>query len=394
MPDLETIRRDFPVLEKVAFLASAGFAPMPAPAAEGIRRYLDDVYVRFDWDAIEEDVYGACRKAAARFIHADPDEVALVKSTTEGVNAFASSVPWSPGDKILLNDMEYPANVIPWVHQAHRHGLEIQVVPSTKGEVPAERMLEAIDERTRVVAVSHVEFANGFKHDLRALADAAHAKGAYCFVDAIQSLGAMEVDVGALGIDGLTAGGYKWLCGPVGTGFAYFRKEGIPGLRPGYAGFESLEAVEQKALWDRAVRGEPYVGDFKALSDTATRFEYGSLGSLPFKGLEGSLAYFQALGMGWIESRIARLTAFLRERLEAEGYEIMSPREPEKRGGIVLFRPKVDVRDREAREGVVQRLREARVYVHVRCGGIRVSCHFFNSEEDLERLLHAVASLA
>lgn len=393
MPSIDEIRRDFPVLERVAYLASASVAPMPVPALDAIRSYLERVYIHFDLEAIEENACGECRRSAAQLIGASPEEVALVKSTTEGVNLFAAGVPWEHGDKILLNEMEYPANVIPWYHQARLHGLKVEVVPSERGEVSLERLVEAIDQETKVVAVSHVEFANGFRHDLRGLAEAAHAKGALLFVDAIQSLGVIQVNVKGLGIDGLATGGYKWLCGPVGTGFAYIKRDLIKGIEPTYVGLESLDNGEEDELWERIVQGLPFVSDYRALADTAKRFEYGSMSSALFRSLAASLRYLQDLGSVWIETRIAHLTDYLFQRLEEEGHEVLTPRDWEKRAGIVLFQPGIGLKDKQTREEFVKRLIGAGVYVNIRSGGVRVSCHFFNTEEDLERLLEAVVSL-
>lgn len=391
--DIEKIRRDFPITNKVTFLASASVAPMPLCTIEAMKEMLTKAYIEYDkryWEW-EEDIYEMCRKAASKLINAEPHEIALVKSTTDGINAFASGIKWKQGDNIVINDLEYPANVIPWYNQARRHGLKVKIVKSTNSKVLPESIANAIDNKTRVISVSHVEFGSGFKHNLKELSRIAHENNIFLFVDAIQSIGAIKVDVKELDIDALSAGGYKWMCGPIGTGIAYIKKDLINRINPSYVGFESIDEREAKKLWNNLVKGFPYVKDYRVLASSARRFEYGSMTAVGFKGLQTSIEYLLDLGVKNIEDRITMLVDYLIKRLEEKEFKIQTPVEKEHRAGIVNFKPHINLQNKHEFNKLYKRLLDTNVRVDIREGGIRVACHIFNTEDDIDRLLGIVS---
>jgi len=281
---IERIQEDFPLLKEVVWLASAGVGPMPRTALSAMAEVQSRLYERLDPAAWEE--YGErCRKLVARLLAVAPEEIALVRSTTEGLNAIAGAIPWQHGDTIVITDQEYPANVVPWYHQAHRHDLEVRVVPSENGRLPLGRFEEVIDRRTRVVAVSHVQFASGFRTDFAALAELAHAHEALLIVDGIQAVGALRVQPRELGIDVLACGGYKWLCGPLGTGFLYVRRELADELTPMALGYERISAPEYEAIRDALRAGGTWVRDFSRPAAGAKRFDGVGLNPALLSGL-------------------------------------------------------------------------------------------------------------
>ena len=395
MTEIERIRREFPLLEEVIWLASAGIGPMPRRALDavaGIQRALYEGFAPEIWKEAGEAVEGA-RNAAAALLGVEREEVALTRSTTEGLNAVAAALPWERGDNIVITDEEYPANTIPWYHQARLHGIEVRVVRSQGWRLPLDAFAEVIDRRTRVVAVSHVQFASGYRVDLVGLSELAHAHGALLVVDAIQSAGAIRVRPRELGVDVLACGGYKWLCGPEGTGFLYMCRGLAEELLPAQAGFPNIAAEEHEELWDALCGGDTWVRGFSHYAAGARRFEGVGLNPGLLSALAAALRYFLELGTDWIEKRVLTLSGTLIEELSRHGYEVVTPKEPRERAGIVLVRGRWGLATPEARERMERHFLDYGIKVHVRAGGIRVSTHFFNTEEDVERFLAALSRL-
>lgn len=389
------IRREFPLLEEVVWLASAGVGPMPRRALDALAATQRDLYEGFDPEAWREAerTEEKVRRLVASLLGVDREEVALVRSTTEGLNAIAAALPWARGDNVVITDQEYPANAIPWYHQARRHGVEVRVVPSQGWRLPVDAFVEAVDDRTRVIAVSHVQFASGFRVDLAGLAGLAHTHGALLVVDAIQSVGAIQVRPRDLGVDVLACGGYKWLCGPEGTGFLYVRKELAEGLLPAQVGFPNIASGEHDELWDALCGGGMWVRDFSGYAGGARRFDGVGMNPALLSAFAAAVEYSLELGPEWTEARVLELSGSLTSELSQRGYEVVTPKEPAERAGIVLIRGPWDLASAETREGVERHFLERGLKVHVRAGGIRVSPHFFNTEEDLGRFLSVLAQI-
>ena len=395
MKEIGSIRREFPLLEEVVWLASAGTGPMPRQALEALFKTQRALYQGFDPEAWKEaeEIPEKVRKLAASHLGVDREEIALVRSTTEGLNAIATALPWERGDNIVITDQEYPANVIPWYHQARRHGLEVRVVRSRDGRLPLDAFAEVVDRRTRAVAVSHVQFGSGYRVDLAGLSELAHGHGALLVVDAIQSVGTVRVRPRELGVDAIACGGYKWLCGPEGTGFLYVRGDLSEELLPAQVGFPNIAAEEREELWDALCGGGLWVRDFSGYAGGARRFDGVGLNPALLSAFAAALEYFLELGLEWIEERVLRLSGELIEELAQRGYEVVTPADPRERAGIVLVRGPCDLSTPEAREGIERHFLERGLKIHVRAGGIRVSAHFFNTEEDLGRFLVALSQV-
>ncbi len=393
--DIQAIRGEFPLLERVVWLASAGVGPMPKRALEALAGLQRALYEKADPTAWEEtkEVFGRVRWLIAKLLAVDPVEIALTRSTTEGLNAIAAALPWKRGDNVVITDQEYPANAIPWYHQAHLHGIEVRVVRSQDGKLPLNAFVEAVDRRTRVVAVSHVQFGSGFRVDLAGLSELAHAHGALLVVDAIQSVGAIPVRPRDLGVDTLACGGYKWLCGPEGTGFLYVRRELAEELMPAAVGYPNISPREHGELWDALCGGGVWVRDFSGYAPGAARFDGVGLNPALFSALAASLGLFLEIGLERIGERVLELSGMLIAELPRLGYGVATPVDPVERAGIVLVRGPWDLGVPRARQAVEGHFLERGIKVHVRAGGIRVSPHFFNTQDDLSRFLDALESL-
>ncbi len=393
--DIQAIRGEFPLLERVVWLASAGVGPMPKRALGALAGLQRALYEKADPTAWKEtkEVFGRVRWLIAKLLAVDPVEIALTRSTTEGLNAIAAALPWKRGDVAVITDQEYPANAIPWYHQAHLHGIEVRVVRSRDGKLPLNAFVEAVDRRTRVVAVSHVQFGSGFRVDLAGLSELAHRHGALLVVDAIQSVGAIPVRPRDLGVDVLACGGYKWLCGPEGTGFLYVRQELAEELMPAAVGYPNVSPREHDELWDALCDGGVWVRDFSGYAPGAARFDGVGLNPALFSALAASLQLFLEIGLERIGERVLELSGALIAELPRLGYGVATPADPVERAGIVLVRGPWDLGTPEAREAVEGHFLERRIKVHVRAGGIRVSPHFFTTQDDLSHFLDALESL-
>ena len=372
-------RRHMPIAEKWAYFDHAAVAPLPGPTAEAVAGWARQAATEGDtiwptWSRRLESI----RQAAGDLLAADPAEIAFVPSTTAGINIVAEGFPWQPGDNVVTLANEFPSNLYPWLHLAGR-GVQVRRVPVDGGIPSLDRLIGACDHRTRLVAVSWVGYASGWRWDLPQLAEAVHRTQALLFVDAIQGLGVYPLNVSQTRIDFLAADGHKWLLGPEGAGVFYVRREHLDLLRPTGVGWNS---VAQRYDFDRIEL---------TFRDSAARYEGGSMNMPGLHGLGASLDLLRDLGVGPNHSPVAEaildFTATAAEALQRAGARILSPRVPGHQSGIlVMDLPGV------APEAARQRCLDAGVVVSCRGGGIRLSPHAYNDASDLERLLDAISA--
>ena len=368
--DLAAYRTEFPVTKDWTYLNHAAVAPLPNRVVETMcaflhARQMGDMALD-DWPPATEETRGL----AARLIGAAPEEIAFVGSTSDGLNLAANALPIAAGEKVILCDMEFPANVYPWLN-LRRRGVEVRIVPHDGGGLSPERLAAVLDGRTRVVAVSSVQFLSGYRADLPALARLCHAAGAYLVVDGIQSVGVVPLDVHAAGPDILVTQGAKWLLAPIGLGFLYVRRELIEQLHPLYAYYRSVTAPEPWLEYDWTLRRD------------ARRFEVASPNVVGLYGLREALRLLLEVGVERIYPHLLDLGDRLLAGLDALGVSVLTPRERARRAGIVTCRT-ADV------PGDFQRLHEAHVQVSLREGYLRISPHLYNIPEEIDRLLNVL----
>ena len=375
MKDLNEIRKCFPILKSKVFLNHAGVSPLCIPVVEAIQNYLKHRVMGeeedFDLDSV--------RSLFAQLINAGSEEIALVPNTSTGLNIAANLLRHPRGSNIVTSDLEFPSVVYPWLRIKMRSNLEIRYVKNVEGKVLLEDFERAIDDRTVAVVISHVEYANGFKNDLKAISEITHEHGALLIVDACQSAGAMNINVKQQGIDFLATSCYKWLLAPSGAGFLYIREDQIREAEPVFVGWASVkrEIFETADLWDNTRL---------ALSETARRFEVGTPSEISYVGVMAALELILGYGIEKIESRIIGLTRYLIDRLKEEGFTLQTSEDPHDLSGIVNF--KVSEPDR-----MVENLRGKGVIVSARMNGIRISPHFYNTREDIEKFLAHVKNI-
>jgi cysteine desulfurase / selenocysteine lyase len=371
--DWISLREQFPVTRRWAFFDHAAVAALCAPAQRAMLEWSTDVaenaIVNFrSWSARIEST----RALAGRLLNCDPLDIAFVKNTSEGIGIVAEGYPWKPGDNVVTAAEEYPANIYPWMNLADR-GVELRTVASRDRRLWIDDIRAALDGRTRIVSLSFVEFASGFRNDLDVIGELCKNRGILFCVDAIQGLGVFPLDVQKTPVDFLAADGHKWLMGAEGAGIFYAKRESIDRLHPVGIG------------WNSVIGGTNFTKiDFR-LKPHAGRWESGSLNVAGVVALGASLELLLGIGIPAVAERVLFLTDHLCARAPECGCEVYSSRQVEDRSGIVSLMPG----DRDVR-ALVRRCREAGIIINHRAGRLRVSPHCYNTTEELDRLVEAL----
>jgi len=379
----QKLRAQMPAAQRWAYFDHAAMSPLPRPAADALQSWLSEAVeignpIWLDWVKGVESM----RATAAEMIGAHADEIALVPNTTMGISLIAEGIDWKPGDNVVTLADEFPSNVYPWLNLANR-GVETRRVPTeASGRLDIERLAEACDERTRIVTVSWVGFATGYRHDVKRIARIAHERGALMFVDGIQGIGVFPFDVNEMNIDFLAADGHKWMLGPEGAGILYIRRENLDRLHPLGVGWHSVSPTQD------------YTHIELNLRPTAARYEGGSQNNAGMLALGASLRLLTELGIENIAASILDITERACERLGEIGAKIVSDRRPDHRGGeqrsgIVAF--ELPGRDPMA---VKRHAMRQQVVFGCRAGRLRISPHAYNNEEDIDRLVDALTSFS
>lgn len=370
----ERYRTEFPITEHCTYLNHASTSPLP-------KRSLDTVYRFFlgrheSGDPRDEEcfaVYRRARSSVARLLGGDPRRVALTFNTSTGLNIVAHGLDLRSGDNIIVGEREFPANVWPWLN-LRRKGVEARFIPMPGGRLEVEAIRQAMDRRTRIVAASLVQFSSGYRLDLSSLAELCHRDSVWLAIDATQAAGAVAIEPDREGIDFLAAAGPKWLMSPQGTGFLYSSKKGLAALEPPYIGWLGVKGSDDFQ----------HLLDFsRPLHDDARRLEVGSLPIQDFYGMESSLGLLLEVGIRRIEERRMELADQLIFALERRGYPLLGSTERVRRSGIVAF-------TRPNASALATSLAGREIYVSAREGAIRVSPHFYNTEEEIERFIAAL----
>lgn len=360
------LRQSIPATESVTYLNTGASGPVPEPVADAI-----DACQRYHGTdaALEEgmgmysyagEVHDEARGAAAEFVGADPGEIALLPSTTDGVGAVADGLNWEPGDVVVRTDLEHPANIVPWEQVAEATDIEIRVLPTDRGRVDLDEV-KALVEDAKLLSFSSMSWNYGTRLPVEEMTEIAHDAGALTLVDAVQSVGQEPIDVSEWNTDFLAGAGHKWLLGPWGAGFLYVGEDVVDQLRPVRSGARGVETID---------------GEYEFLP-TAKRLEPSTMAVAPYAGLTQAIERTQEIGMTTIQSEIERLTDRLKAAVEDE--RRVSPDAYET--GLVSFRdtdPEATV-DALAEEGLLLR--------NVPDPGVvRASVHAFNTEEEIDAL--------
>lgn len=381
MTDLASYREQFPILSHRTYLISASLGPLSDRALDAAEEHLD-LWARYGPEELWFD-HGmpklqVCRERFGALIGADADEVAIVPSVSSGLSSIASCLDLGDRNKVVATAMDFPTNHYVWRANARR-GVELDVVPSPDGiRIDPEEVAARIDERTALVNVNRVLFESSWIMDLAPIVEAARAHGALVFVDDFHGTGVLPLDVHEAGVDLLLSGALKWLCGGQGIAFLYCRRDLTPRMEPLNVGwFGTVDPFD----FDRS--------ELRLLDD-ARRFETGTY-TLPqaWTAAEG-MGMLLEVGVETIRKRNQELTHLIVQEALERDIEVLSPTEDSERGGLVRIRVPGG---HDAAERVLHELFERDVVLDQRHDALRISPHFFNTEEDIRTCFEALAAV-
>ena len=383
--EVRELRGQFPALERYTYFTPNGLGVLPLRSLEALRTRLDGLARNAIVAALFENapLVDEARARVARLLGCDSTEVAFCRNTSEGVLWAATSLSLQPSDEVLVAQGEYPANVLPWMAQESR-GVVTRLLTQRQRRVTPEMVADEWSARTRLLAVSFVQYNSGFRADLSGLAEAVHTRGGLLFCDAIQGLGALRLDVRESAVDVLAAGTHKWLLGLQGLGVFYCRRDLLPELAATHVATGSL-------LVDRDPE-DPDAAYDRTLVDEARRYEEGSRNYIGIAALNESLRLIEEIGIERIEARIHELTDYLVHEVERRGGRVESPRGASPRGagewsGIVLFAPP---QPGPSASELVSAMHAQRITINAREGCIHMGVHFYNTREEIDRVLRVM----
>lgn len=369
--------RFFPVIRDLVYFNHAAVGPLSTRAYDAMERQARDqrdsgaLHWR-DWMA----EYERFRESGSRILGCAPDEVSILKNTSEGLSFVAEGLRWNAGENVVSTALEFPSNLVPW-KRLERRGVECRIVEAPDGTYSARDVERLIDERTRVVTLSSVAFHNGFAPDLDAIGAVCAARGVLFCVDAIQSVGVLPTDVRRAKIDFLAADGHKWMCGPEGTALFYAAAEKR----------ELLEVLESG--WMNIERGGKFLGSPADLLRDGRRFEAGSLNTNGVYGLRAALDLLLEIGLEEISRAALEVANALADGLESIGWRIGSPR-PLRSPIVGAIPPDVE----KSLLWYHRRLEEEGIVCAPREGMLRFSPHFYNDRTAVDRVVTALERLS
>jgi len=363
--NLENIRKEFPVTREIIFFDHARVAPLPKRVQQVVTAFVDDA-TRFGTTHYETWVLGLerTRKKFAELINANLNEIAFVKNTSEGISIVANGFDWQLGDNVVIPDIEFPANVYPWWNLKKR-GVETRMVKSVEGRVLFDELIKHVDNRTRILSISSVECNSGFRNNLNRLGTFCKEKGILFFVDAIQSLGVIPLDVKKDHIDFLSADGHKWMLSVEGLGGFYISKNVVDRIRPTTMG------------WGNVVNAENFMDYDFTLQKDAKKFEEGTPNTMSIHAFGAALGLLLEAGIDNIEKRVISLGNDIIAELHRRNIEIFSSTLLNERSGNISF-----VLDKDVSK-LYSFMLENKVKLTVRDGLVRFSPHFYNNEDEV-----------
>ncbi len=371
----ENVRELFPVLKEYVYLNSAAVSAIPVTAVEAARTQLEDVALHgaehySQWLAAKDRARGLL----AGMLGVRPEEIAFTRNTSEGFASIANGIDWRVGDNIVSFAHEFPSNFYPWRMVRDRNGVELRLCREVECRVDADEMVSMIDRNTRLVAISAVQYATGYRCDLERIGRAAREADALFAVDVIQGVGQFGFDLPSQFVDIAAGASHKWLCAPEGAGFLYVSSRARERISPATVGWTSVDTP-----WDFDDREQPFKPNTLA-------WESGSGPTSVVFGLGASLELIDENGLDRIENYLTDLTDMLCDGIRGSSYEIASSRKPGERSAIVCIRHK----DGIASETIAKGLAEKKIIVSPRQGYVRISPHFYNDQNDIDALIRAL----
>ncbi len=393
---IDNIRQQFPALEQLTFLDSACVSLAPQRTIAKLQAFLEmaaycpsgsSTQHHIDMDAMRS----AARPQLAKLINASEDDIALVESTTHGLSLVANAIPLQRADRIVLSDLEFLEVALPWLQKREELGIEIDVLPNHDGQVTVDDIEASLTAKTKALAISSVQWNNGFRCDLDAISRLCRERNVFLVVDAIQQIGSVPLDVQTTPVDALACGGHKWLMSPFGCGFLYVSTQFRSRVKPPLGGYLSL--ADPPEGWDTYFETPsitPVVNcDFV---NHARRWEMGGTSNYPGAiALAESTALINDIGIDQISEHILALTDYLIAGLQKRNIRVVTPLDRRYRSGIVTFTLDSPQQNLALNEFLQQHKVLTSLRYTSNVGGIRVACHLFNTREDIDRLVEVAS---
>ena len=369
------LRALFPITQRAVYLNHAAVSPPPTTTIQAVEAQLRDVHENgslnfLSWLEVKERARGSL----AELLGARPEQVAFVRNTSDALSTVANGLTWKPGDNIVTFRREFPSNIYPWLRIRDVFGVEVRMCEERDGRIDLNELGDLIDEHTRVVAISHVQFASGFRTDLERLGRIARQHDALLVVDVIQSLGVIPIDVGAELVDVAAGAGHKWLLSPEGVGYLYLSDRARERIQPTLVGWISVPNPEDYANFEQGWnRG-------------ALAWETGTGPMALIHGFKASLDLLHEYGPARIARYLEELTDHLCERLRSKPYTIVSSRAPGEKSQIVCIRHTGDV----SAMALYARLKQQNIVTAPRGDRLRIAPHLYNTLDEIDKLIEAL----
>ena len=370
----QTIRSLFPVTEKYIYLNHSAVCPLSTRVRDAMNGLVEDVTrngsVNYnDW----LQTYERSRESAARLVNARPHEIAFMRNTSEAISAVANGIERREGDNVVTCNVEFPANVYPWLRLCQERGIQLKTAEERAGRIDPDELLSRIDDRTRVVTISWVQFASGFRSDLSRIGKFCRERDIIFVADVIQGLGGLKLDVERDYVDAFAADAHKYLLGPEGVALLFVSDRVIDRIRPTVVGWTSVKDYEQHLDYNLNYR------------DGALRFECGTLNSAGVYGLGAAVDLFLEVGPEEVEAHILGLSDYLGDRLTVKGYKVISSRLPGEASGVVTC-----THEQRSPRDLYRLLLSKDIITAPRANRLRISSHFYNTREEVDALIDAL----
>ena len=371
----DMLRALFPITERVVYLNHAAVSPPPLPTIAAVNAQLRDVAENGslnyrNWIAVKEQA----RILAAGMIGARPEQIAFMRNTSDGLSTVANGLRWKPGDNLVTFRNEFPSNVYPWLRVRNVLGVEVRMCEERNGRINLDELIGLMDQRTRLLAISQVQYLSGFRADLERIGRAVRAHDALLVVDLIQAMGVVPTNVDADFIDVAAAAGHKWLMTPEGVGLLYLSDRARQRIDPTLVGWISVPNPEDFNNFEQG------------WSNGALAWETGTGPSSLIHGLEASLRLLTETGTDRIATYLEHLTDHLCERLKGSNYQVVSSRSPGEKSQIVCIRHKGGL----SPLALYSHLKERSIITAPRCDRLRIAPHFYNNIEEIDELVTAL----
>jgi selenocysteine lyase/cysteine desulfurase len=371
-PELRSL---FPITKHAIYVNHAAVSPLPIGTVNAIESQLSDVRdngsINFrSWIAVKE----RARSLLAELLGARPEQVAFMRNTSDGLSTVANGLEWRAGQNIVTFNREFPANIYPWLRLRDAFGVDIRMCEECDGRVDMEQLERLVDENTRVIAISHVQYASGFRADLERLGRLAREHDALLVVDVIQSLGVLPLNVESELVDVAAGASHKWLLGPEGVGYLYLSDRARERIQPTLVGWISVEDPEDYHNFEQEWK------------NGTLAWETGTGAAALIHGLNASLELLQTSGPERIAAYLETLTDLLCEKLKSKNYRVVSARDVGQKSQIVCIQHPAKL----SAMHLYKQLKSRSIITAPRSDRLRIAPHFYNSFDEMEELVRSL----